>query len=282
MTVKVSFSGFWPGFDKDNNFFKKALDGYFHKETVISSDDHSSSDFVFYSVFGRIEGINTGDAKKIFFTGESRRDFFQDGDIYLGFDPTNVDSKIFRLPLWMLYIDWWSGTDVQKIDSLTQRQNPQSTLSREQACCIVASNPVSHRMEVAQSLVDVFPVHGYGLAFSSSPYNGDKKELLQNYIFNICFENTLSRGYVTEKLFEAKFSGCIPIYWGDEWSKHDFNEQCFIYYNNYESKYSFIEDIKRIWSSKQAMEELSSEPLFTKKPSLEGLYTFFDDIKLKG
>lgn len=33
--------------------------------------------------------------------------------------------------------------------------------------------------------------------------------------FNLCFENCLYPGYVSEKIFDAIISGCIPVYWGD-------------------------------------------------------------------
>lgn len=45
-------------------------------------------------------------------------------------------------------------------------------------------------------------------------YKDDKKEYLKQFNFNICPENSDSYGYVTEKVFEAIASGCIPIYWG--------------------------------------------------------------------
>ena len=44
--------------------------------------------------------------------------------------------------------------------------------------------------------------------------NMTKVEFLQNYIFNLCPENIYSEGYVTEKIFEACFAGCIPLYFG--------------------------------------------------------------------
>jgi hypothetical protein len=42
----------------------------------------------------------------------------------------------------------------------------------------------------------------------------DKMATLRNYKFAICFENTIFGGYFTEKIFDAMFSGCLPVYWG--------------------------------------------------------------------
>lgn len=42
----------------------------------------------------------------------------------------------------------------------------------------------------------------------------DKILTLSNYKFSLCFENCTFPGYVTEKIFDCFFAGCIPIYWG--------------------------------------------------------------------
>jgi len=42
-----------------------------------------------------------------------------------------------------------------------------------------------------------------------------KKEVLQKYKFAICYENARDiPGYITEKIFDCFFAGCIPVYWG--------------------------------------------------------------------
>jgi hypothetical protein len=42
-----------------------------------------------------------------------------------------------------------------------------------------------------------------------------KNETLKKYKFSICYENAENiPGYVTEKIFDSFFAGCIPIYWG--------------------------------------------------------------------
>ena len=43
----------------------------------------------------------------------------------------------------------------------------------------------------------------------------NKRRWLQDYKFNLCFENSSYAGYLTEKLFDAYSAGCVPIYWGD-------------------------------------------------------------------
>jgi hypothetical protein len=42
-----------------------------------------------------------------------------------------------------------------------------------------------------------------------------KKEVYKKYKFAICYENARDiPGYITEKIFDCFFAGCVPIYWG--------------------------------------------------------------------
>ena len=42
-----------------------------------------------------------------------------------------------------------------------------------------------------------------------------KKEVYRKYKFAICYENARDiPGYITEKIFDCFFAGCVPIYWG--------------------------------------------------------------------
>jgi hypothetical protein len=47
--------------------------------------------------------------------------------------------------------------------------------------------------------------------------------------FCICFENARDiPGYLTEKIFDCLFAGCIPIYWGEANVAHAIPSDCFI------------------------------------------------------
>jgi hypothetical protein len=42
-----------------------------------------------------------------------------------------------------------------------------------------------------------------------------KSTILKQYKFSICYENARDiPGYITEKIFDCFFSGCVPVYWG--------------------------------------------------------------------
>jgi hypothetical protein len=70
---------------------------------------------------------------------------------------------------------------------------------------------------------------GFGGAFKNQDYNTPKKNLLEKYIFNLCPENHLGVGYLTEKILHAFYTGCIPISWcRSEDLKEDFNPEAVV------------------------------------------------------
>lgn len=96
-----------------------------------------------------------------------------------------------------------------------------------------------------------FDLYGFGWNDKERiSYRGtivDKLSVLSNYKFSICFENMKSSsGYITEKIFDSFFSGCIPIYLGAE-DVHDFiPEETFIDYRNFNSFDDLDSYLKRI------------------------------------
>ena len=72
-----------------------------------------------------------------------------------------------------------------------------------------------------------------------SSYQGPieaKDEVLINSKFCICFENAKDiRGYLTEKIFDCFFSGCVPIYWGEPNIDNWVPKECFIDFRDFDS-----------------------------------------------
>jgi hypothetical protein len=57
----------------------------------------------------------------------------------------------------------------------------------------------------------------------------DKILVLKQYKFSICYENTRDmKGYITEKIFDCFFAGCVPVYWGASNIEEYIPENCFI------------------------------------------------------
>ena len=56
-----------------------------------------------------------------------------------------------------------------------------------------------------------------------------KIDVLRRTRFSICYENMRDMpGYITEKLFDCFFAGCIPVYWGANNIAEHVPPDCFI------------------------------------------------------
>jgi len=75
----------------------------------------------------------------------------------------------------------------------------------------------------------------------------NKKDTLEKYKFSICFENAKDiPGYITEKIFDCFFAGCVPVYWGANNITDHIPADCFIdmrKFSNYEEMYQYMKNM---------------------------------------
>jgi hypothetical protein len=71
-----------------------------------------------------------------------------------------------------------------------------------------------------------------------------KRSVLAKYRFSICYENARDiPGYITEKIFDCFFAGCVPVYWGANNVSDHIPAECFIdktQFGNYEMLYEYL------------------------------------------
>lgn len=94
---------------------------------------------------------------------------------------------------------------------------------------------------------------------------------MKQFKFNICPENSRANGYITEKIFEAIISGCIPIYYGGGTPNTNeakqsiepeiLNPEAFIFYNGNNEEEAFAK-VKELWENQSAYEEFCKIPPF--------------------
>lgn len=61
----------------------------------------------------------------------------------------------------------------------------------------------------------------------------DKLKVLQRYRFVVSYENTRLPGYISEKLFDCLFAGCVPVYLGEPNIERFVPKECFVNRNNF-------------------------------------------------
>ncbi|WP_394958760.1 glycosyltransferase family 10 domain-containing protein [uncultured Helicobacter sp.] len=130
-----------------------------------------------------------------------------------------------RLPL-----DFLPSIHVQTLYEQSRTRTTQTSVpKREKFCAFMASHSDKYTwmrecfFETLSQYKQVDSGGGWnnnvggivGNRYNEGDYRLSKRKWLENYKFNICFENGSYPGYLTEKLFDAYIAGCIPIYWGD-------------------------------------------------------------------
>lgn len=80
-----------------------------------------------------------------------------------------------------------------------------------------------------------------------------KIETMQKYRFSICYENVRDLpGYITEKIWDSFFAGCIPVYWGASNITDYIPEGCFVDRRKFESHEQLYEFMASMSTSEYA------------------------------
>lgn len=289
--MNIAYVDFWNNLNPQDNWFYFLFKDIFDGKDLNFNSSPEEADIILCSTFGQ-ERIKYKDSRalKIFYTGENFSPDLINADFALSFDFKSHSKwnwklqKIkgnFRLPHWYLYVNWWNDPAFTKEKifkkDLMHVWDADEVWGRPHFCSIVIGNAVPNRLEVANKIGEYSPVYAWGSVFNN-PYPGPKVELLKYFKYNICFENTISKGYITEKLLEAKVAGCIPIYYGHESVAKDFNEKCLINYAEFTNAEAIKQYIQKIDTNKDLFAKLVSQPLFKKEPHLDDLYTFLKKI----
>jgi hypothetical protein len=137
------------------------------------------------------------------------------------------------------------------------------------------------RASIYKALNKIVSVKGVGAHFDESIKNHHasgflKRDLLNQFTFNICPENGLYPGYYTEKIPEAFYSGCLPITWTDENVMADFNPSAFI--NLLPFFKSGFDELQELLGSSAALTKFQTQALVVNSPSIEPLRAYLKDI----
>jgi hypothetical protein len=253
--IRISFTNFGT---TNHNFFIipiKIFENSIYSYKVVK---YYNPHIHFFSVFGEKNKINESKALvKIFFTGEETNFNYKEYkgncidivSLSFGFDYIKAENYL-RIPLWLLYFFKPNNSkdEIKKI-----LEDFKKHYKKNKFCSLIASHDNSGlRTKIYNEIskIDNIDCPGFLLHNDNSlkeKYNDDKYQYLQQYKFNICPENINSPGYVTEKLFQSLYSGCIPVYNG--WSKDPepeiLNPNIILWYDENNTT-SLIKEIKKL------------------------------------
>lgn len=138
----------------------------------------------------------------------------------LGFDELS-HSKYMHFPFYVMWSVFPPTASHKEIHDLVGQMNNTDNHSYKDRkfCSFVCSHDDFGRKKIFEQLSEIENLDCDGKLFHNNDdlkmlYNDDKLEYLKHYRFNLTPENSNYEGYVTEKLFEAIYCGCVPIYHG--------------------------------------------------------------------
>lgn len=282
--MKLCVVNFWDGaFDGDffDFFFRACL------PDLVYTDNQYDADLVVTSVFGHTQ---TDPRKTLAFIGENVRPSFIGYNYSLSFDWDSYGGRNYRLPLWYARLAWpgfiqkprkanshnHGYEDLISIESLTKGRTLDMS-QKTKFCAMIAGNPEGLRINLYNSLSKYKQVDGYGNMFGNS-LRKSKFEILPEYKFCLCPENSIYDGYITEKLIDAYAGGTVPIYSGDVSVIDDFNDGAYINYQFVRNMESLVSKVMRTDLADEVYKTMYEQPLLTKEPKLDDAIAFVRSI----
>lgn len=251
MIYKIDFCDFWDSFDKEDNYFINTLRNIYGNEKVVIS---KQPDFLFFSCFG-FKNLRY-DCVKIFFTGENLAPDFNICDYAIGMHEIQFEDRYFRLPFFMLYPEMCQKAIFR---------NRKDDYVNRKFCCYVISNTLgaSQRNEMINLLASYKKIDSGGKLNNNvgGPVK-DKLKFISDYKFSMCFENSSSVGYTTEKIVEGFAGGGIPIYWGNPNATKEFNPDAFVNCNDFDNLSQALDYIKYLDTDDAAYARMVHAPIF--------------------
>jgi hypothetical protein len=211
-------------------------------------------------------------------TYENRRPPLQGFDLTFSFDVDNYSGKNYYLPLIYLYMNHSKISPPHSKHLLSpcvasQNRDVDKNFIEKKSGFASAfiNNPHPMRLRAIDSLSKIEKVELFGRSVNN--YVNDKIDTASLYWFNLCFENDLYPGYVTEKILEAWISKSVPLYWGYDEAKI-LNPDAFVNLKDFNSLEDFVVFVSELYLDKDRMVEMISQPLFKYQFDYNEVVTF--------
>jgi len=211
-------------------------------------------------------------------------------DLSLGFDYIN-NKKYLRFPYWLMTM--FDPTDTyeiirQKCKKLNQTNSKMDSQNKFGAF-ICREDYFGDRAYFLNQIEQIDRISCPGKFRHNDnelkeKFADNKLSYLKQFKFNLCPENSNSMGYVTEKIFDAITSGCIPIYWGSENKPESeiLNQDAIFFLTLNGNNEHVLNEIDVLHKSPKLYREFSNQNRLTNEAP-EVIYSFFQrlDNKLK-
>lgn len=180
--------------------------------------------------------------------------------IYIYNDITNliVNENYLAIPFIYLYID-------QFLILQNTLHIPKVPFSEKKFCLFTSRNLLNDNkikaIEKIRKEGDIDSIKNYPEISGKSCYHSQEiLKLYSQYKFIICFENSHSDGYITEKIFNVFLAGSIPIYDGSPDVSKYINKDSILLFD----EYKFSKKLNLINSNKSVYDNIVNKPKISK------------------
>jgi hypothetical protein len=263
----------WPG-------LLKFLEPYKHGRTPCEFIKFYKPDVLFFSVFGnKNKMINSKIKYKIFWGHENTEtnplyhDYYGNCvdfvalSIGYNFLSSETPDNYIRFPDWPLY--YFSVTDTK--DDINRKLSDFSLKYAKTKFCtlITRHDPAGIRKSIYDLVCTIAPIDCPGKFMHNDNslykhFNNEKFAYLRQYKFNICPENTISPGYVSEKIFHAFYAGSIPIYISPNKNPEPgiINPNAVLFFEPDSDNTELLKEIKRLHEDENYYTAFMAQPVF--------------------
>lgn len=235
-TIRINYVDFYEGFNYKTNIVYNILEKHYNVEIV------DNPDYLIFSVFGT-ENYNY-DCVKIFYSGENLSPDFNLCDYAIAFEYIQFGDRYCRCPLFFS-----SHCNEARNMMLAKHFHVSEQDYDREFCSFVYSNDRADviRDQLFYKLCTYKKVDSGGRHMNNVGGPVESKINFEaNHRFSIACENSSHFGYSTEKLVEAFAARTVPIYWGDPGIKNVFNQDSFVYVDDFASLDELVEYVKKI------------------------------------
>lgn len=283
---QVQYYNFWDKQTADEIWFTGFLKsrGFFER--------YPKAQFAFFSTLGSVQLLRVDEwmhplqrnRKRVFFTGENvHYPVFKEYsgnlldhasiDLSLGFDYVD-HCRYLRFPIWILEM-FPPGSSAEDIKRICEKLSfQQCEPARNRFCALVAgtstmlgTESLEMRTKMVEQLNTIARVDCAGKLLRNTDelqeqFRDDKAEFLKLYKFFICPENVSVQGYVTEKVFHAIGSGCVPIYNGslNNPEPEVLNHDAILFWERDGDNTNLLRRVEELQNNKQLYKEFYEQP----------------------
>jgi hypothetical protein len=152
-------------------------------------------------------------------------------NIYIYNDISKIikNDKYLAIPFIYLYIDQFIRIE----KTISYNTIP---FNKKKFCLFTSRNLLNDNkkniLQLLQTIDNIDHISQYNISNVSCYHSKELLEIFNKYKFIICFENSKSNGYITEKIFNVFLSKSIPIYDGAPNINNYINKNSYISYDD--------------------------------------------------